>query len=145
MYIWVKCVYCCLYIVNVSYLIACTAMAQSLVPKNFTISTLVYMICDNKEIWFDLMLQLEKLHAKNNNIEHSFLVEENYNAVWFTYYFFEYLLTKMQPLSKKLSQFLFQICCTTYTFKINCKQQLSKNINLYYKTFQKIFSKQIQY
>ncbi len=63
-------------------------MAQSLVPKKFTISTLVYMMCDNKEIWFDLMLQLEKLHAKNNNIEHSFLVVENYNVVWFTYYFF---------------------------------------------------------
>ncbi len=33
-----------------SYLVACTAMAQSLVPKNFTISTLVYMMCDNKDI-----------------------------------------------------------------------------------------------
>ncbi len=46
----VKCVYCCLYIVHFSYLDACTAMAQSLVPKNFAISTLVYMIFDNKEI-----------------------------------------------------------------------------------------------
>ncbi len=34
-------------------LVACTAMTQSLVPKNFTIGTLVYMMCDNKEIWFD--------------------------------------------------------------------------------------------
>ncbi len=54
----VKCVHCCLYIVNVSYLVACTAMAQSFVPKNFTISTLVYMMCDNKEIWFDLIKSL---------------------------------------------------------------------------------------
>ncbi len=38
-----------------SYLVACTALAQSLVPKNFTISTLVYMTCDNKAIWFDLI------------------------------------------------------------------------------------------
>ncbi len=45
-----KCVYCCLYIVHFSYLVACTVMAQSLVPKKFTISTLVYMMCDNKEI-----------------------------------------------------------------------------------------------
>ncbi len=46
----VKCVYCCLYIVHFSYLVACSAMTQSLVPKNFTISTLVYMISDNNEI-----------------------------------------------------------------------------------------------
>ncbi len=34
-----------------SYIVACTAVAQSLVPKNFTISTLVYIMCD-KETWF---------------------------------------------------------------------------------------------
>ncbi len=28
-------------------------MEQSLVPKNFTISILVYMMCDNKEIWLE--------------------------------------------------------------------------------------------
>ncbi len=52
-------VYCLLYIGQMcilckvcifSYLVACTAMAQSLVPKNFTISTLVYMMCDNIDI-----------------------------------------------------------------------------------------------
>ncbi len=42
-----------MYIVHFSRLFACTAMAQSLVPKNFTIGTLVYMMCDNKLIWFD--------------------------------------------------------------------------------------------
>ncbi len=46
----VKCVYSCLYIVILSYLVACTAMAQSLVPNHFTISTLVFMMCDDKEI-----------------------------------------------------------------------------------------------
>ncbi len=48
------CILLFMYIVNDSYLVACTAMAQSFVPKNFTISTLVYMMCDNKRdlIWF---------------------------------------------------------------------------------------------
>ncbi len=46
-----RCVYCVvcillfIYIVKFSYLVACTTMAQSLVAKNFTISTLVYMMC----------------------------------------------------------------------------------------------------
>ncbi len=47
------CILFVMYIVNVSYLVACTAMAQSLVPKNFTIGTLVYTMCDNKEIRLD--------------------------------------------------------------------------------------------
>ncbi len=38
----VKCVYCCLFIVHFPYIVACTAMEQS--------STLVYIMCDNKEI-----------------------------------------------------------------------------------------------
>ncbi len=46
----VKCVLLFMYIVHFSYLVTCTAMAQSLVPKNFTIGTLVYTMCDNKEI-----------------------------------------------------------------------------------------------
>ncbi len=41
------CVLLFMYIVNVSYIVTCTAMAQSLVPKNFTISTLVYIMYDN--------------------------------------------------------------------------------------------------
>ncbi len=53
LYIVQMCILCkmciLLYIIVYVYLVACTAMAQSLVPKNFTISTLVYMICDNKE------------------------------------------------------------------------------------------------
>ncbi len=47
----VKCVHCILlfmYIVHFSYNVAFTA--KCLVPKNFTTSTLVYMMCDNKEI-----------------------------------------------------------------------------------------------
>ncbi len=36
------CIFLFMYIVNFSYLVACTAMAQSRVPKNFTISTRVY-------------------------------------------------------------------------------------------------------
>ncbi len=45
----IMCILCKVYIEHFSYIVACTAMAQNLVPKNFTISTLVYM-CDNKEI-----------------------------------------------------------------------------------------------
>ncbi len=49
----VVCVYWCLiYIEHFSYIVVSTVTAQNLVPKNFTISTLVYM-CDNKEIWFE--------------------------------------------------------------------------------------------
>ncbi len=48
LYIGQMCILCKVYVF--SYLVACTAMAQSLVPKNFTISTLVYMMCDNKDI-----------------------------------------------------------------------------------------------
>ncbi len=44
------CILLFMYIVNFSYPVTCNAMAQSLVPKNFTISILVYMMCDNKEI-----------------------------------------------------------------------------------------------
>ncbi len=47
------CILLFMYIVHFSRLFACTAMAQSLVPKNFTIGTLVYMMCDNKLIWFE--------------------------------------------------------------------------------------------
>ncbi len=39
------CILLFIYIVKFSYLVACTTMAQSLVAKNFTISTLVYMMC----------------------------------------------------------------------------------------------------
>ncbi len=42
------CILLFMHIVNVSYIVACTAMAH--VPKNFPISTLVYMVCDNKDI-----------------------------------------------------------------------------------------------
>ncbi len=34
---------------------------QSLVPNNFTIINLVYMMCDNKEILFDVLL-----YSQNN-------------------------------------------------------------------------------
>ncbi len=50
------CILLFMHIVNVSYLVTCTAMAQSLVPNNFTIIKLVYMMCDNKEILFDVLL-----------------------------------------------------------------------------------------
>ncbi len=43
------CILLFMYIVNFSYLVSCSTMAQSLLPKNFTIST-VYMMFDNKEI-----------------------------------------------------------------------------------------------
>ncbi len=46
------CILLFMYIVYFSYLVACTAISQSLVPKNFTISTVMYMICDNKYILF---------------------------------------------------------------------------------------------
>ncbi len=53
MCIWCKvCILLFMYIVHFSYPVTCNAMVQSLVPKNFTISILVYMMCDNKEIWF---------------------------------------------------------------------------------------------
>ncbi len=55
-YIVQMCIFLFMYIVNFSYIVACTFLAQSLVPKNFTIRTLVYMLCDNKEIWFDNVL-----------------------------------------------------------------------------------------
>ncbi len=47
LYIMQMCILLFMYIVHFSYLVAYTAMAQSLVPNNFTISTLVYMMCDN--------------------------------------------------------------------------------------------------
>ncbi len=66
-------VYCAnVYIVHFSYIVACTAMAQSLVPKNFTISTLVYMMCDNKEIWFDVIALDQKI---SNQASHAFKYE----------------------------------------------------------------------
>ncbi len=64
LYIVYNCLLCIVYCVNVYivvcilyifHIVACTAMAQSYVSKNFTISTLVYMMCDNKEMWFDLI------------------------------------------------------------------------------------------
>ncbi len=72
------CILLFMYIVHFSYLVAFTAMAQSLVPKNFTISTLVYMMCDNKEILFDLKLnrqpkqgaQREKYEASSRMTRH---------------------------------------------------------------------------
>ncbi len=44
------CILLFMYIVHFSYLVTCPAMAQNLVPKNVAISTLVDMMCDNKEI-----------------------------------------------------------------------------------------------
>ncbi len=43
-------VVCILYIFHI---VACTAMAQSYVSKNF--------MCDNKEMWFDLIIELYSL------------------------------------------------------------------------------------
>ncbi len=42
------CILLLMYIEIFSYLVTCTAMAHSLVPKHFTTSTLVYMMCNNK-------------------------------------------------------------------------------------------------
>ncbi len=55
-------------------------MAQSLVPKNFTINRLVYMMCDNKEIWFDLASLELKTYKKCTNMH--ILVSQDVNNWW---------------------------------------------------------------